>query len=39
LRRIQNIHAFITKPYAEGRILDLARSSHDMEETNPGIPY
>jgi DNA-binding response OmpR family regulator len=27
LGQIQNLHSYITKPYADGRILDLARSS------------
>lgn len=27
LRQIQNLHSYVTKPYAEGRILDLAQSS------------
>ena len=32
LRQIQNLHSYVTKPYAEGRILDLARSSRDPAE-------
>lgn len=31
LRQIQNLHSYVTKPYADGRILDLALSSR-----NPG---
>jgi two-component system, sensor histidine kinase and response regulator len=31
LHQIQNLHTYVTKPYADGRILDLARSSR-----NPG---
>ena len=27
LNQIQNLHSYITKPYADGRILDLAKSS------------
>jgi len=27
LNQIQNLHTYITKPYASGRILDLALSS------------
>jgi hypothetical protein len=27
LSQIQNLHSYITKPYADGRILDLAKSS------------
>ncbi len=27
LRQIQNLHSYVTKPYADGRILDLAQSS------------
>lgn len=27
LRQIQNLHTYVTKPYASGRILDLAQSS------------
>ena len=34
LRQIQNLHTYVTKPYAEGRILDLARSSRDPAEKN-----
>ena len=29
LRQIQNLHTYVTKPYADGRILDLAQSSQD----------
>ncbi len=29
LRQIQNLHSYITKPYASGRILDLDRSSRN----------
>ena len=31
LAQIQNLHTYITKPYATGRILDLARSSQPPE--------
>ncbi len=31
LAQIQNLHTYITKPYATGRILDLARSSQAPE--------
>jgi DNA-binding response OmpR family regulator len=29
LRQIQNLHSYVTKPYADGRILDLAQSSQE----------
>lgn len=34
LHQIQNLHTYVTKPYAEGRILDLARSSRDPAENS-----
>jgi len=37
LTQIQNLHTYITKPYATGRILDLALSSHSPE-TSPELP-
>lgn len=37
LHQIQNLHTYVTKPYADGRILDLARSSRDpTEDSGPG---
>ena len=30
LHQIQNLHSYITKPYASGRILDLAQSSRPL---------
>lgn len=35
LRQIQNLHTYITKPYASGRILDLARSSGPLGNPLP----
>ena len=35
LRQIQNLHTYITKPYADGRILDLAQSSHQGTTPEP----
>lgn len=32
LRQIQNLHTYVTKPYADGRILDLAQSSRAPDE-------
>ena len=32
LRQIQTLHTYVTKPYAEGRILDLAQSSQTGRE-------
>lgn len=32
LHQIQNLHTYVTKPYAAGRILDLARSSRNPSE-------
>jgi len=32
LRQIQNLHTYITKPYAQGHILDLAMSSQRVAE-------
>jgi DNA-binding response OmpR family regulator len=32
LHQIQNLHTYVTKPYADGRILDLARSSRNPTE-------
>lgn len=34
LRQIQNLHTYVTKPYAHGQILDLAQSSR--AEAEPG---
>ena len=33
LHQIQNLHTYVTKPYADGRILDLALSSRNPTET------
>jgi hypothetical protein len=30
LSQIQNLHSYITKPYAQGEILDLAQSSRSL---------
>jgi len=35
LNQIQNLHTYITKPYAMGRILDLARSSRSPITDQP----
>jgi len=32
LHQIQNLHSYVTKPYADGRILDLAQSSQSGHE-------
>ena len=37
LHQIQNLHSYITKPYASGRILDLAQSSRPLH-TSTGHP-
>ena len=31
LHQIQNLHTYVTKPYADGRILDLDRSSRNPD--------
>ena len=38
LRRVQNLHTYITKPYASGRILDLEASSKPPLREDPGGP-
>jgi len=35
LHQIQNLHSYITKPYASGRILDLAQSSRPLHGPGP----
>ena len=38
LRQIQNLHSYITKPYASGRILDLDQSSRNLALPPPPGP-
>jgi signal transduction histidine kinase len=38
LRQIQNLHTYITKPYASGRILDLDQSSRSLLPPAPDAP-
>jgi CheY-like chemotaxis protein len=38
LRQIQNLHSYITKPYASGRILDLDRSSRSLDPAAQADP-
>jgi signal transduction histidine kinase len=38
LHQVQNLHSYITKPYATGRILDLAQSSRPLHTSGPGAP-
>ena len=38
LHQIQNLHSYITKPYASGRILDLAQSSRPLHGPGSAPP-